>query len=348
MQRLRPFVLPPNYVTQAYTSGGVSARFRGVDPAQQSSPEDWIASVTTRWGLAPAGLTRLPDGRLLASAIEEDPEGFLGPEHVARSGNDPGLLVKLLDAAERLVVHAHPDDAFASRHLGCAHGKTEAWIVIATAGDDEGEVFAGFTRTVSPAELAAWVAERSAHEMLACLHRIPVRAGAAVLVPAGVPHAVGAGVLILELQQPTDFSIMLERRSPDGGDLGLGWDLALEAVDRGAWSPARLAELMGPGTSAAGRVLPEIADPFFRADLVRATPGTRLEPGFAVAVGVAGSGELRGEFPGGPVPIGRGTTVLIPYGAGAVAVAGAVEIVLCRPAAPGGDPRPPRPEPRTG
>jgi mannose-6-phosphate isomerase len=105
---------------------------------------------------------------------------------------------------------------------------------------------------------------------------------------------------------------------------------------------------MGPGTSAAGRVLPEIADPFFRADLVRATPGTRLEPGFAVAVGVAGSGELRGEFPGGPVPIGRGTTVLIPYGAGAVAVAGAVEIVLCRPAAPGGDPRPPRPEPRTG
>jgi len=347
MQRLRPFVLPPNYVTQAYTSGGASARFRGIDPALQRSPEDWIASVTTRWGLAPAGLTRLPDGRLLASAIEEDPEGFLGPEHVARFGKDPGLLVKLLDAAERLFIHAHPDDAFASRHLGCAHGKTEAWIVLATAGDGEGEVFAGFTRPVSPDELARWVAEQSVAEMLASLHRIPVRAGTAMLVPAGVPHAVGAGVLILELQQPTDFSIMLERRSPDSGDLGLGWDVALQAVDRRAWSPAGLAELVGPGTSTAGRVLPHIADPFFRADLVRGTPPTRLEPGFAVAVGVDGSGELRGDFPGGPVSVGRGTTLLVPHSAGAVTVTGAVEVVLCLPAAPGGGPRPSRPEPPT-
>ncbi len=346
MQRLRPFVLPPNYVTQSYTSGGASARFRGIDPALQPSPEDWIGSVTTRWGLAPAGLTRLSDGRLLASAIEEDPEGFLGPEHVSQFGNDPGLLVKLLDAAERLFIHAHPDDAFASRHLGCAHGKTEAWIVLATVG--EGEVFAGFTRPVSPDELARWVAEQAVAEMLASLHRIAVRAGTAMLVPAGVPHAVGAGVLILELQQPTDFSIMLERRSPDSGDLGLGWDLALQAVDRRAWSEARLAELVGPGTSTAGRVLPEIADPFFRADVVRGTPATRLEPGFAVAVGVDGSGELSGEFSEGPVPVGRGTTLLVPYGAGAVTVSGAVEVVLCRPAAPGGEPRPPRPEPSGG
>ncbi len=345
MQRLRPFVLPPNYVTQAYTSGGASARFRGIDPAQQPSPEDWIGSVTTRWGLAPAGLTRLPDGRLLASAIEDDPEGFLGPEHVAQFGNDPGLLVKLLDAAERLFIHAHPDDAFASRHLGCAHGKTEAWVVLATTGDGEGEVFAGFTRPVSPDELAGWVAEQSVAEMLASLHRIPVRAGTAMLVPAGVPHAVGAGVLILELQQPTDFSIMLERRSPADGDLALGWDLALQAVDRGAWSAARLAKLLGPGTSTAGRVLPEIADPFFRADLVQGTSGTRLEPGFAIAVGIAGSGEVRGDFPGGPVPVASGTTLLVPHGAGAVTVAGAVEVVICRPAAAGGGPRPPRPEP---
>jgi len=98
---LDPIVLGANYPAHTYPGGGMSARFRGADPGAAPEPEDWVASVTTRWQEASSGLSRLPDGRLLRDAIEVDPEAYLGPEHVAAYGRDPGLLVKLLDAAER-------------------------------------------------------------------------------------------------------------------------------------------------------------------------------------------------------------------------------------------------------
>ena len=195
-----------------------------------------MGSATTRYQNEAEGLTTLPDGRYLRDAIEKDPEGYLGPQHVARFGANPGVLIKLIDSATRIKVHLHPDDDFARRHLGCDYGKTEAWVVLAAVED--GAAWLGFRREVGQEELAQWRAEKAVEEMLATLHRIPVQAGAAILVPAGVPHAIGPGVLVLELQQPTDFGIALERRSDRGGDLGLGPEVALTAVDRGEWNPA--------------------------------------------------------------------------------------------------------------
>ncbi len=342
MPNFAPLNLGPNFVYHVpqYRGGGEIARFRGIEPTEHNSPEDWVGSATTRYQHEVEGLTTLPDGRYLKDAIEKDPEGYLGPQHVARFGANPGVLIKLLDSAGRLVVHLHPDDDFARRHLGCDYGKTEAWIVLATVG--EGCVWLGFKREVGQEELAQWRAEQAVEEMLATLHRIPVREGAGILVPAGAPHAIGAGVLVLELQQPTDFGIALERRSEHAGDLGLGTELALAAVDRSAWSPERLQNLMGRGLTGPGPILPEPAEPFFRAELVSGSAQAPLEPGFAVVVGLAGSGELKGEFSGGALPLGRGSTVLVPFGAGATTVAGNIDLVICRPADPASK-RPPRP-----
>jgi mannose-6-phosphate isomerase len=343
-----PLALGPNHPEHApqYVGGGGIGRFRGPgQPAAGPSegripPEDWIASTTTRFEHDSAGLSTLPDGSYLRTAIEADPDGYLGPEHVAAFGSNPGLLVKLIDSANRIGVHLHPDDEFARRHLQCDYGKTEAWVVLATEGDGVGWV--GFTREVGEAELARWRAERAVDEMLAALHQIPLQEGSAVLVPAGVPHALGAGVLILELQQPSDFSISLEPRTPGGGDLGLGSELALSATDRSAWSEARLQQLLGPGTSTPGPILPAPADPFFRSELVSGISGGELEPGFAVLIGVAGSGELAGEFPSRPIPLRRGSTVLVPFAVGPTRITGNVEVVVCRPADPAVQ-RPPRP-----
>ena len=189
---LDPIVLGANYPAHTYPGGGMSARFRGADPGAAPEPEDWVASVTTRWQEASSGLSRLPDGRLLRDAIEVDPEAYLGPEHVAAYGRDPGLLVKLLDSAERLIVHCHPNREFARAHLGCAHGKTEAWLVVdAVPG---AQVHLGFHRPVGRHELDAWVAEQRVDEMLSALHVLAVQAGSALLVPVGVPHAVGPGI----------------------------------------------------------------------------------------------------------------------------------------------------------
>jgi len=301
--------------------------------------------MTTRYGQTEAGLTRLEDGRLLRDAIVDDPEGYLGDDHVAGFGSNLGVLVKLLDSANRLGVHLHPTDEFARSHLDCDYGKTEAWIVLETVEGD-GEVWVGFTREVPLAQLAEWRASRAVDAMLGSLNRIPVKAGSAVLVPAGVPHAIGAHVLCLELQQPTDYSIGLELRSAPGqgstdqGDLGLGTDLALQAVDREAWPQERLSRVIGPGADSPGPILPPLADPFFRTELVRADgTAARLEPGPSIVVGVRGSGDLTGGVSGRTTQLKRGSTVLLPHGAGETTLTGDVDVIVCRP----GDPSPKRP-----
>jgi mannose-6-phosphate isomerase len=338
---LDPIVLGANYPAHTYPGGGMSARFRGADPGSAPEPEDWVASVTTRWQEASSGLSRLPDGRLLRDAIEVDPEAYLGPEHVAAYGSDPGLLVKLLDSAERLIVHCHPNREFARAHLGCAHGKTEAWLVV--DADPRAQVHLAFQRSVERHALDAWVAEQRVDDMLSALHVVPVRTGSALLVPAGVPHAIGPGILVIELQEPSDFTIALEHRASDGGDLGLGPDLALSCVDREAWSADRLEQLSGPRLGAEGSLLPPAASSFFRAERALARSGGEIGEGYAVLVVVAGSGHLEGLFPARRVAVERGATVLMPYAAGPARASGDLEIVVCRPPAPGA-PRLSRPE----
>jgi mannose-6-phosphate isomerase len=305
-----------------------------------TSPEDWIGSVTERFGQSGVGISILPDGRSLRDAIEKSPEDFLGPEHVAAFGDDLGILVKLLDSSKRLVVHAHPNRDFARTHLGCAHGKTEAWIVLEARHG--AEVYAAFTRDVGREELRLWVDEQRISEMLDNLHAIPVAAGNTVLIPAGLPHAIGDGVLVVELQEPTDFSIMLEQGEFPNGDLGLGWDVALDCVDRDEWSALRLAGLLGEQGSRSGRLLPIEADPFFRATLTRGSDQETLEEGLAILVVISGEGKLEGSFSGAPLAIARGDTILLPYAAGPVTCRGDVEVIVCRPPVPGAS-RPARP-----
>jgi mannose-6-phosphate isomerase len=199
----------------------------------------------------------------------------------------------------------------------------------------------GFTRDVGPDELARWRRTNDVAAMLANLNQIPVRPGSAVLVPAGVPHGMGAHVLCLELQQPTDFSIGLERRVVPGrdqvvtSDLGLGEELALAAVDREAWPPSRLAGLFGPGLSAPGPVLPAAAEPFFRSELVSGAAGpVRLGESFSIVVGVRGHGQLQGGADATRLPLSRGSTCLVPFGAGRVELTGDVEAIVCRPGDP--------------
>jgi mannose-6-phosphate isomerase len=344
---MRPVELGPNQPRQFYRGGAAIAAFRGTAVADEFRPEDWVASATARYGTEDDGLSRLPDGTLLRDAIAADPEAWLGPEHAAYFGASPALLVKLLDAGERLPVHAHPTRAFALRHLGSRHGKTEAWVVLSTRGA-EPVVYLGWSRDVEAQEVTKWVASQDSLAMLSNLHRLPVASGDAVLVPAGTPHAIGEGVFCLELQEPTDFSVMLEFASfglnPSEGELGLGRELALSCVSRLALSEGRLAELLrrratsqAPATTPVGptitHLLPSGAEPYFRAE--RATPGAgnlSLSPSFAVLVVLAGAGQLTGAS--WEVHLKAGTTWVVPWGAGASALRGEVELVRCLPPLP--------------
>jgi mannose-6-phosphate isomerase len=328
-------LLGPNQPQRFYRGGSKIAAFRG-GPAGRGGdhlPEDWVGSATTVFGTASEGLTRLPDGRLLRDAICEDPQGYLGPRHAERFGASPALLVKLLDAGQRLPVHCHPGDAFAQAHLASAWGKTEAWIVIDAAPGSE--VYIGFTEDVSEPALASWVAGQSPATLRA-LNRVPVQTGDAIFIPAGLPHAIGEGVFLVELQEPTDLSVLLEWDSfpidgPAEGHLGLGYDLALRCVDRSAWDHARLAGLHRPARAGAlvSSVFPAEADSFFAAQRIRPAAGpVALGPAFAILVVLSGDGLLRTEQ-GDELPLARGMTVLLPYSAGRSEISGRCELIRC-------------------
>ena len=321
MSVLPPLVLAPNLPETFYAGSGRLAAFRGAELPDR--PEEWIASTTRRFGSGNTGtgLSVLPDGTTMLDAVAADPQVWLG-----HGDPDVGLLVKLLDAGQRLPLHVHPDRDFAHSHLASPYGKTEAWIVLDAVPD--AVVNLGFSRDVAPGELAAWVRDQDVVTMLAATNAIPVRAGDAVLCPAGTPHAIGAGILLVELQEPTDFSIMLETEgfpiAADDALLGLPFDAALSCVTRAAASATQLQQWR---TASPGSLLPPQADPFFRA--TRASDGDVLR-GFAVLVVTDGSGTLSGEW--GTTPVGRGVALVLPYGAGPTRAEGSASVVVCAPA----------------
>jgi mannose-6-phosphate isomerase len=318
-------VLPPNSVPRFYRGGAAIAALRGIEIATERAPEEWVGSATTVFGEQELGLSRLRDGQLLRDAIAADPVGFLGPDHAAQRGADPQLLVKLLDAGERLPVHVHPDGAFARELLGSPYGKTEAWIVIATTGPTA-TMHVGFREDVSDETLERWVRDQDAVAMLEALNVVEVREDDVLFVPAGTPHAIGAGVLIVEVQEPSDLSILLEWRGfangEDEASLGLGLDVALRCVDRSASDPDRLR----------GHHLPADADKFFRAEWVNASPLAELGRGFAILVFTGGAGELHSED-GDALPVGQGDALLVPWSAGLCRLEGEAVAVACRPPA---------------
>ncbi|MFG1707796.1 class I mannose-6-phosphate isomerase [Nonomuraea sp. M3C6] len=326
---MHPLVLGPNQPPERFYLGGEKiARFRGREAADPRTPEDWIGSVTTVFGAETLGLTRLPGREWLRDAVARDPVAWLGPEHVGRFGDDPLLLVKLLDAGQRLPVHSHPGTAFARRHLGRAHGKAEAWLIL-----EGGTIHLGFESDLDRTTLDQWVRDQDVDSMLAAMNEVEVGPGDTIFVPAGVPHAIGAGVFLIELQEPEDLSVLMEWTGfavdgPAEGHLGLGFDLALSCVDRtatGADGLVRRRAMAAPGS-----VLVHEADPFFRAELVRVDGHEVVEPGYGVLVVTGGEGSLAGSGQA-PIPMHRGTTVLVPHAAGALSLTGRLDLVRCLP-----------------
>jgi mannose-6-phosphate isomerase len=299
-----PIALPPNPVARFYRGGLLLGRFRGRrDASDDGRPEDWVGSATSIW--APPGSPAVDVGisavevggtpTTIRALVEHEPEAMVGASLARRIGPSPGVLIKLLDAGERLPVHCHPTRDAAARLLGSPFGKTEAWLILGTRDGGPARVWAGFREPMDRATLAHLIDEQDVGALLAALVAYELTPGDALLVPGGVPHAIGAGAFLLELQEPTDYSIVAETRGfPIGTDqasLGLGWDRAIEFFD-----PAGTA--VRPPRRDEGSLLPAAADPFFR--LVRQrvaagdTAGPAFSPAFAIGVVLRGTGTVAG------------------------------------------------------
>jgi mannose-6-phosphate isomerase len=162
-----------------------------------------------------------------------------GPALLGRHHPQPSfpLLLKFLDAQQPLSIQVHPNDEQAAQLQSPDFGKTEAWYVL--DAEPGSRIYAGLKRGFDRAAVARELA-RGTVEL--CLHRFEPRAGDAILAPAGTIHAIGAGVLMAEIQQSSDATFRLydwNRVGPDGQPRTLHLEQGLAAIDfqRGPVNP---------------------------------------------------------------------------------------------------------------
>ncbi len=311
----------------------------------------WIAStIGSSLGDGQEGLSRLsPDlgGMVLRELLAAAPEEFLGKVHAAEHGAEPGFLFKLLNSRDRLLVQVHPDRERAQKHFNSRYGKTEAWHVLAV---DAGAVaWAGFKPGVSRDGFREAILEEDAEKILGCLHEFPLCPGETLFIPAGLPHAIGGGSLVMEIQEPTDITLRAERRRPGGERLpeeflhaGRGMEVLLDCFDFETFGheEARKKIFLERQMLREGQGWKELAilscevTPYFALHEIQLAVGARCEKRnepFTVALVLSGEGTL--ESAGHGISLKKGSEVFIPHGVKDYAyVAGKdMRLVECHP-----------------
>ncbi|KAG5981791.1 hypothetical protein E4U55_002569 [Claviceps digitariae] len=336
-----PILLPANRPEHRIFAGGARiSAFRSSPSADYSSHqgEDWVASTTCCSGASPIGYTRLPDGPLLHEAIAADPDKWLGPLHTAKYGLDTKLLVKLLDAGQRLPIHAHPHVDWAKQHLGRPHGKAEAWYILTP-----GTVWLGLAHDMDQHELLSLVESERGAELLPRMHRFDVQPHQTVYVPPGTLHAIGEGVMLVELQEPEDLSILCEWEGlnvngKQDGHLGLGFPVALTGVDtrgRTREQTERCCITHGGQGDGPETVFARDSLEYFRLERLSVSKGAGVaaQRGFAILIVLEGNLSLRTERSEEAMVIGRGSTVVVPFEEGEMRLDGEGDVLIARPPA---------------
>jgi len=234
-------------VWRTYLGGAEIDRWHGAEnPKDGEYPEEWFASVTmsvnTAGEAVAEGLATLADERdtTLKALIDTNPHRYLGEEHVRKYGSSLGFLTKAIDSLTRLGIQVHPSRADAMKLLNSPYGKTESWYIVGgrTVDGEKPHVYLGFKKGVTKERLKELFDKQDTAGMLDCLHRIEVEPGDMYIINGGVPHAIGKGCFLIELQEPTDYTFRLEKTAPSGVTLaeefmshGLGFEKMFECFN---------------------------------------------------------------------------------------------------------------------
>lgn len=167
-------------------------------------------------------------GKSIKWLSEEFGSRFVGKKVFERFGTKFPLLIKFIDAAEALSVQLHPDDKIATEKHN-SFGKTEMWYIL--QADQDAEVIMGFKNKITKAEYQNLVEN---NKLVDALNREKVKKGDAFIINPGFVHAIGAGVLLAEIQQTSDITYRIydwDRVTDTGEKRELHTDLALDAID---------------------------------------------------------------------------------------------------------------------
>ena len=231
-----PIFFEKNRVGRVYTGGALFAELFGDDSTDGFEPEEWVVSsvvaLNKEMKSEKEGVSVVKGTDLCFDDLLRDHKTEL------LGGRDTfGVLTKFLDSAIRLPVQAHPDKEFSRKHFNSEYGKAESWIVLATRED--ACIYFGFKNEITAEDFkkAVDASETDKNAMEGLLNKVPVTVGDVFFVPAKMVHAIGAGCLILEIQEPTDFTIQPEywcgdyRLNEREMYIGLDPDTALTVFD---------------------------------------------------------------------------------------------------------------------
>ena len=167
-------------------------------------------------------------GKSLMDVINDNPNEILGTEVYARFGKEFPLLFKYLDAREDLSIQVHPNDALAKKRHD-SFGKTEMWYIM--QADEDARIIVGFKENSNAAEYLENLENKT---LLSILDDVKVKSGDVFFLETGTVHAIGAGLVVAEIQQTSDITYRLydfDRVDAQGATRELHVDLALDAIN---------------------------------------------------------------------------------------------------------------------
>ena len=318
-----PLLFTPVYKDYLWGGRQLAARYK-----RTGTPD--IAAESWEISDRPEGLSVIENGPLagqtLHALLAADASAILGPAASARAGGFP-LLVKLIDAAQRLSVQVHPHDDNAARCGG--EPKTECWYIL--DAQPGAQVMAGFVNHTSEARFRQALADKKA---AALLQSVAVSKGDLIFIPGGRVHAIGAGCLILEVQQSSNTTYRLydwDRAGADGQPRPLHVEEAFRAIrwndQTPSFTPPGSRQAVAPGIS----VQPLIACSCFHLERVELNGAWTLPAAAGFQAWFAAEGDLWLRGAGFNMECPQGRTCLIPAAARDITIApasGAIAVAI--------------------
>jgi len=263
---LYPLLFQPIFKERVWGGRRLETLFRKALPPDVPIGESW--EIADR----PEGVSIITNGALAGKSLrwlmEQHPKALLGP--VPPSHGRFPLLLKILDARQDLSVQVHPPHSVAQQLGG--EPKTEMWYI--AQAEPKSFLYAGLKKDVNRA-----VFEKSLRlgTVSDCLHRIPVQTGDALYLPSGRVNAIGAGILIFEIQQNSDTTYRVfdwNRLGLEGRPRALHVEESLASIDFNDHEPALIGSQYSRNRTLQVRYLAQ--DPLFLVDACRAKRGLRF------------------------------------------------------------------------
>lgn len=302
MTELAPLKFHP-YLKSVLWGGDNICVYKGIDSTVNNIGESWeVSAVPDHESVVSEGDFA---GRSLTEMINIFGESLLGKEVYEKYNGKFPLLVKFIDASENLSVQVHPDDELAAQRHN-SMGKTEMWYIIKS--EENAKIYSGLNRRLTPDEYVTHVNNKTFASVIAEHSSNP---GDVFFIPAGRVHAIGAGNMLLEIQESSDVTYRIydyDRKDADGNCRELHTELAKDAIDYELYSDYKY-EAPGEDDKNCNIVS---CNHFITNRLLLEGEMTFHNDGSSFMILICIDGEVDVEFGNGNIFMEKGSTILIP------------------------------------